>query len=170
VCSKSWPTFYVGQQCLPFANLFVFCWPTCGKRCAVIGSLVNMVVSEWTTLIILPHFTFALSMTAPKQISGSYVFAYEQLKKSLLQQRRRRLLSRPSPPYCCPTFVGQHLFVVCPRLKSNRHLVGWDSSRDKTTPRTYFSTVGIHTATHKHEKYCEHWLQPASECDGGSCT
>jgi len=67
--------------------------------------------SDQTTLITLPHFTFALSMTAPKQISGAYVFAYEQLQKSLLQQRCRRLLSRPSPPYCCPTFVGQHF--VC---------------------------------------------------------
>ena len=61
-----------------------------------------------TTLIILLHFTATLSTTAPKQISGAYVFAYEQLNKSLLQQRRRRLLSRPSPPYCCPTNV-----VVC---------------------------------------------------------
>jgi len=75
-------------------------------------AIVNMAASEWTTLIILPHFIFALSMTAPKQISGTYVFAYEQLQKSLLQQRRHRLLSRPSPPYCFPTFVGQHLFVV----------------------------------------------------------
>jgi len=55
-----------------------------------------------TILIILPHFTFALSTTASKQISGAYVFA---LNKSLLQQRRRRLLSPPSPPYCCPTNV-----------------------------------------------------------------
>jgi len=47
-----------------------------------------------TTLIILNQFTFALSMTASKQILGTYVFAYEQLNKSLLQQCRRRLLSR----------------------------------------------------------------------------
>jgi len=39
VCSKSWPTFYVGQQCLRFTNLFVFCWPTSGKPCVVIGWL-----------------------------------------------------------------------------------------------------------------------------------
>jgi len=39
VCSRSWPTFYVGQQCLRFTNLFVFCWPTNGKPCAVIGWL-----------------------------------------------------------------------------------------------------------------------------------
>jgi len=62
-----------------------------------------------TPLIILPYFTFALSTTAPKQISGAYVFAYEQLNKSLLQQCRR-LLSPPSPPYL--TVVQQNV-VVC---------------------------------------------------------
>jgi len=46
-----------------------------------------------TTLNILLHFTFALSATASKQFSGAYVFVYKQLNKSLLQQRRRRLLS-----------------------------------------------------------------------------
>jgi len=56
-----------------------------------------------TTLIILLHFTSTLSTTAREQISGAYVFAYKQLNKSLLQQRRLRLLSPPSPPYCCPT-------------------------------------------------------------------
>ena len=25
---KTWPTFYIVQQCRPFTNLFVFCWPT----------------------------------------------------------------------------------------------------------------------------------------------
>ena len=45
VCSKSWPTFYVGQQCWPFTNLFVLCWPTSGKSCAVIGWLQN----GWTS-------------------------------------------------------------------------------------------------------------------------
>jgi len=79
-----------------------------------------------TTLTMLPHFTFALFITAPKQISGAYAFAYEQ---SLMQQRRRRLLSSPFPPYFCPTkccrvwhkcwptIVCQHLLVVCLRLK-----------------------------------------------------
>jgi len=41
-----------------------------------------------TTLIILLHFTFALSTSASKQISGAYVFAYEQFNKSLMQQCR----------------------------------------------------------------------------------
>jgi len=36
-----------------------------------------------TTLIKHPHFTFVLYTTAPKQILGAYVFAYEQLNKSL---------------------------------------------------------------------------------------
>jgi len=52
-----------------------------------------------TTLIILLHFTFALFTTAPKQISGAYVFAYEKITL----QQCRRLLSSPSPPFCCPT-------------------------------------------------------------------
>jgi len=128
VCSKSWPTFYVGQQCLPFTNLFVFCWPTSGKlRCDWLA-VVNIMTPNGrmhlalTTLIILFHFTSTLSTTAPNQISGAYVFAYEQLNKSLLQQHSRNLMSLPFPPYCCPTKCCrvrhkcwptiQHLLVV----------------------------------------------------------
>jgi len=58
-------------------------------------------------------------MTAPKQISGAYIFAYEQLNKSLLQQRRRRLLSPPSPPYCCPTYVVVCDTNVCQQMLAN---------------------------------------------------
>jgi len=39
VCSKSWPTFYVGQQCWRFMNTFVLCCTTCAKSCTVIGWL-----------------------------------------------------------------------------------------------------------------------------------
>jgi len=99
-------------------------------------AVVNIMAAEWTDAsfvdyTMLPHFTFALFTTAPNQILGTYAFAYEQ---SLMQQRRRHLLSPPSPPYCvvvcdtnvgqqlfankcCPTTVGQHLLVVCLRLK-----------------------------------------------------
>jgi len=141
--NKCWPTC-VSQQCWQTKVCRVFkklanilCWPTMFAVCELVRFLLankrQMVRCDWlaivnimtqngrmhlklTTLIILLHFTSTLSTTAPKQISGGYVFAYEQLQKSLLQERRRRLLSRPSPPYCCPTFVGQHLFVVCPWL------------------------------------------------------
>jgi len=49
VCSKSWPTFYVGQQCWPFMNLFVFLlaikWQTVrGDWLAV----ANVMAAEWT--------------------------------------------------------------------------------------------------------------------------
>jgi len=114
------------QKCRVFKKLAsILCWPTmlavyelvhfllANKRQTVRCDwlpVVNKMVAEWTdahfvltTLIILPHVTFALSTTAPKQISGAYVFAYEQLNKSLLQQCRRCLLSPSSPPYCCPT-------------------------------------------------------------------
>jgi len=75
------------------------------------------------TTIILPHFTSTLSTTASKQISGAYIFAYEQLNKSL-QQRRRRLLRPPSPPYCCPTKLCRvwHIClptIVCQQLLAN---------------------------------------------------
>jgi len=47
---------------------------------------------------------------------GRLRFRLRAITEITAEQRRRRLLSRPSPPYCCPTFVGQHLFVVCLRL------------------------------------------------------
>ena len=125
VCRLRTCSFFVGQQAANGALWLVGC------------STVNIMTQNGrihltlTTLIILPHFTFALSTTAPEQFSSANVFAYKQLNKSLLQQRRRRLLRPPSPPYCCPTkccrvwhkclptIAGQHLLVVCLRLNTS---------------------------------------------------
>ena len=59
-------------------------------------AIVYITAAEWmhhvlTALIIFPHFTSTLSMTAPEQISGAYVFAYKQLNKSLLHRERTDL-------------------------------------------------------------------------------
>jgi len=115
-----------------------------------------------TTLIIHPHFTFALSTTAPKQFSGAYIFAYKQLNRSLLQQCRRRLLSPAISAIllsnkmlscvtqmlanCWPTFVGRvsacgltvHCFCHCllEILVSVRVVIVW--SCRKGTVKRYF--------------------------------
>ena len=111
VCQQCWQT----KVCRVFRKLaYILCWPTMFAVYELVRFLLaskrQIVRCDWlavvnimtqngrmhltlTTLIILLHFTSTLSTTAPKQILGVYVFAYEQLNKSLLQQRRRRLLS-----------------------------------------------------------------------------
>jgi len=122
VCRLRTCSFFVGQQVANHALWLVGCSKHHG--------------AEWTdaSCIDYTNFTSTLSTNAPEQILGAYVFAYKQLNKSLLQQRRRCLLSSPSQPYCCPTkccrvwhkclptkllankIVGQQLLVVCLRL------------------------------------------------------
>ena len=65
--------------------------------------------AEWTDASCVDYtnytspFYLCIIHDCTHQISGAYIFAYEQLNKSLLQQHRHRLLSAPSPPCCCPT-------------------------------------------------------------------
>ena len=80
-------------------------------------AIVNMATSEWTDDAVAELTAMYEKYPCLYDTSTHDYRNKKQLQKSLLQQRRRRLLSRPSPPHCCPTFVGQHLFVVCPRLK-----------------------------------------------------
>ena len=74
VCSESWPTFY--------------CWPTLLAVYELVRFLLankrQTVRCDWLAVewrqngrmhLVLTTLTFALSMIAPKQISGAYVFA-----------------------------------------------------------------------------------------------
>jgi len=111
VCQQCWQT----NVCRVFKKLAnIFCWTTMlavyelvhfllankrqTVRCDWLAVVNIMAAAECTDASCVDyinytsHFTFALYTTAPKQISGAYVFAYEQLNISLLQQRCRRLL------------------------------------------------------------------------------
>ena len=62
VCSKSWPTFFVGQQCLMFANLFVFLLANKRQtvRCDWLA-VVNIMAAEWrdASCVDYTNYTFA---------------------------------------------------------------------------------------------------------------
>ena len=128
VCQQCWQT----KVCRVFKKLAnILCWPTMFAICELVHfllankretvccdwlAIVNMAASEWTDDAVAELIAMYEKYPCLYDTSTHDYRNKKQLQKSLLLKRRRRLLSRPSPPYCCPTFVGQHLFVVCPRL------------------------------------------------------
>jgi len=99
--------FFVGQQTANRALWLV----GCSKQAWRQNGRMHLAL---TTLIILLHFTSTLS----KQISGAYVFAYEQLNKSLLQQCRRCLLS----PAISATLLSNKMLSCVTRMLANNCL------------------------------------------------
>jgi len=112
------------KVCRVFKNLAILCWPTmlavyelvrffvgqqAANRACDWLAVVNIMAAKWTDASCVEYTNYTLPFhlsiiyDCTQTILGAYVFTYEQLNKSLLQQRRRRLLSLPSPPYGCPT-------------------------------------------------------------------
>ena len=97
-----WPTmlrtcsFFVGQQMANRALWLVGCSKHHDGR--IVGCILCWLRKLYFS--ILPLHDPPLH---PNRFRAPMFSSYEQLNKSLLQQRRRRLLSPPFLPYCCPT-------------------------------------------------------------------
>jgi len=139
----------LANMCLPtlFKKLAnILCWPAvlaiyervrsllANKRQTVRCdwlAVVNIMVAEWVDASCVDYtnytspFYLCIIDDCTQTDFGHLRFClyYEQLNKSLLQQRHRRLLSPPSPPYLtlvqqnvvvCDTNVGQQLLAnIC---------------------------------------------------------
>jgi len=122
VCQQCWRT----KVCRVFKKLAnIKCWSTmlavyelvrfllANKRQTVRCdwlAVVNIMAAECRdasyvdyTNYTSPFYLCIINDCTQTDFGRYYVFAYKQLNKSLLQQRRHRLLSTTSPPYCCPT-------------------------------------------------------------------